>query len=120
MKKEPKIGIIGGGLSGLTTAYLLKKDGIEATVYEKSPEVGGKLARIVVDGVPIDTGALLYSRELNPNFDILIDELGIEYERRYLNTFALQIENKITALNPLALAMSILFSFGEFLMWSLV
>ncbi|MBU4560654.1 FAD-dependent oxidoreductase [bacterium] len=119
MNKEiqPRIAIVGGGLSGLTAAYFLKEEGIEAIVYEKSSEAGGKLARVIVDGVPIDTGALLYSKELNPNFDVLISELGIECERRYLNTFALQIGNKITALNPLALAKSRLFSFGEFLKW---
>lgn len=117
MEKRPKVGIVGGGLSGLSAAYFLKKEGITATVYEKSSEVGGKLARVIVDGVSIDTGALLYSKELNPNFDLLINELGIEFKRRYLNTFALQIKNKITALNPLALAKSRLFSFGEFLKW---
>ena len=117
MQTKPRIGIVGGGLSGLTAAYFLKKEGIEATVYERSSEVGGRLARVMVDGVPIDTGALLYSKELNPNFDLLINELGIECQRRYLNTFALQIGDKITALNPLALAKSRLFSFGEFLKW---
>jgi len=117
MEKKPRVGIIGGGLSGLTAGYFLKKEGIKATVYEKTSEVGGKLARVMVDGVSIDTGALLYSKELNPNFDVLINELEIECEKRYLNTFALQIEDKITALNPLALAKSRLFSFGEFLKW---
>ncbi len=117
MQTKPRIGIVGAGLSGLTAAYFLKKEGIKVTVYEKSSEVGGKLARVMVDGVSIDTGALLYSKELNPNFDVLINELGVECERRYLNTFALQIGNKITALNPLALAKSRLFSFSEFLKW---
>jgi len=117
IKEKLRVGIIGGGLSGLTAAYFLKKEGIEATVYEKLSEVGGKLARVMVDGVSIDTGALLYSKELNPNFDVLINELGVECERRYLNTFALQIGDKITALNPLALAKSRLFSFSEFLKW---
>jgi thioredoxin reductase len=117
IQKRPRVGIIGGGISGLTAAYFLKKAGVEATVYEKSSEAGGKLARVVIDGVPIDTGALLYSRELNPNFDLLLNDLDTELERRYLNTFALQIENKITALNPLALAASGLFSFGEFWKW---
>ena len=117
MEEKSRIGIVGGGLSGLTAAYFLKKKGIEAIVYEKSSEVGGKLARVMIDGVSIDTGALLYSKELNPNFDVLINELGVECERKYLNTFALQIEDKITALNPLALAKSRLFSFGEFLKW---
>ncbi|MBU4128552.1 NAD(P)-binding protein, partial [bacterium] len=69
MEKKPRIAIVGGGLSGLTAAYFLKEEGIEAIVYEKSSEVGGKLARVIVDGVPIDIGALLYSKELNPNFD---------------------------------------------------
>lgn len=117
IKEKPGIAIVGGGLSGLTAAHFLKKEGIKATVYEKSSGAGGRLARVVVNGVSIDTGALLYSKELNPNFDLLINELGIECERRYLDTFALQIENKITALNPRALAKSRLFSFGEFLKW---
>ncbi len=39
-----KIGILGGGISGLSCAWLLKQRGIEATVYESRDYVGG-LAR---------------------------------------------------------------------------
>jgi monoamine oxidase len=36
------IGIVGAGLAGLTTAYELKKAGIEAIIYEASTRVGGR------------------------------------------------------------------------------
>ena len=37
------IAIIGGGLSGLYTAYLLQQQGIEATVYEARDRLGGRI-----------------------------------------------------------------------------
>jgi phytoene dehydrogenase-like protein len=35
-----KIGIIGGGISGLAAAFLLKSKGFEVTLFEKSVRVG--------------------------------------------------------------------------------
>lgn len=37
------VGIIGGGISGLSTAYALQKKGISSTVYERRTEVGGAI-----------------------------------------------------------------------------
>lgn len=39
-----KVGILGAGVSGLSCAWLLKQQGVEATVFEESDNVGG-LAR---------------------------------------------------------------------------
>lgn len=39
---NPRIAIIGGGLSGLTCAWKLKKAGYNATVYEASDRLGGR------------------------------------------------------------------------------
>ncbi|NVM03849.1 MAG: NAD(P)/FAD-dependent oxidoreductase [Candidatus Helarchaeota archaeon] len=36
-----KIGIIGGGITGLTLGYELVKKGFEITIFEKEPELGG-------------------------------------------------------------------------------
>src|SRR5258706_11256233 len=38
----PRIGIVGGGLAGLTTAYRLKQAGYSSTVFEASDRIGGR------------------------------------------------------------------------------
>jgi protoporphyrinogen oxidase len=48
------VGIVGGGISGLTTAYYLLKAGHQATIYEAGPEVGGLAAAVRVQGVWVD------------------------------------------------------------------
>lgn len=39
---EPRIVIVGGGLSGLTAAWTLKKAGVRADIYEASKRTGGR------------------------------------------------------------------------------
>ncbi len=41
-KSAPVIAIIGGGLAGLTCAYRLRQGGLDATVYEAAPRLGGR------------------------------------------------------------------------------
>lgn len=49
-----RIGIIGGGISGLTAAYWLAKNGHRVTVFEASNEVGGLAASMCVQGIWVD------------------------------------------------------------------
>ncbi|HAS44420.1 MAG TPA: amine oxidase [Microscillaceae bacterium] len=57
MKKQPII-IIGAGLTGLATAWLLKKQGINALVLEARESVGGRIETITgANGTPIEMGA---------------------------------------------------------------
>ena len=42
-KKNGKVAVIGGGISGLSAAYELDKKGFAVTVYEKSGRLGGQL-----------------------------------------------------------------------------
>ena len=49
-----KIGIIGGGISGLTTAFLLKNKGFDVTLFEKSERVGGNIETVEIDGFKIE------------------------------------------------------------------
>jgi oxygen-dependent protoporphyrinogen oxidase len=49
--------VIGGGVSGLAAAFLLREEGLDVTVLEGSPRLGGKLAVSDVAGVAVDAGA---------------------------------------------------------------
>ncbi|MYW01253.1 protoporphyrinogen oxidase [Streptomyces sp. SID3343] len=52
--------VVGGGIAGLTAAWVLLRDGdpaLTVTVLEGSPRVGGKLHATTVAGVPVDEGA---------------------------------------------------------------
>lgn len=51
-----KVCIIGGGISGLTTGFLLKRKGLGVTVFEKSEAVGGNIQTIQKDGYTIEQG----------------------------------------------------------------
>jgi protoporphyrinogen oxidase len=48
------VGIVGGGITGLTAAYWLLKAGHRATVIEAAPEVGGLASAVKVQGVWVD------------------------------------------------------------------
>lgn len=51
-----KICIIGGGISGLTVGFLLKRKGLAVTVFEKSEAIGGNIQTIEKDGYTIEQG----------------------------------------------------------------
>jgi protoporphyrinogen oxidase len=48
------VGIVGGGLLGLTTAYRLAQAGIDVTVYERDAQLGGLAATTDLGGIPVD------------------------------------------------------------------
>jgi oxygen-dependent protoporphyrinogen oxidase len=55
--RPARVAVIGGGISGLAAAFLLRERGLEVTVLEGSPRLGGKLAVSDVAGIPVDAGA---------------------------------------------------------------
>jgi hypothetical protein len=55
--KSAKVCIVGGGISGLTAAYQLQKQGYSnITVFEKAEKVGGKCLTNITDWHPFDIG----------------------------------------------------------------
>jgi protoporphyrinogen/coproporphyrinogen III oxidase len=81
-----KICIIGGGISGLTTAFLLKRKGFAVTLFEASEKVGGNIQTIEREGFTIEQGpnSLLKSPRM-------VDLVKL-----------LKLEDKVIAANPAA------------------
>lgn len=54
-KKDKKIAVIGGGPAGLSTAWQLQMAGYEATVFDTSKTLGGKIASVIPESrIPKD------------------------------------------------------------------
>ncbi|MBN1822222.1 MAG: protoporphyrinogen oxidase [Prolixibacteraceae bacterium] len=56
MNNTKKIAIIGGGLTGLTTAYYLKKSGFDIHVFERNNRVGGVIKTNQKKGFTFESG----------------------------------------------------------------
>ena len=77
MKNNENIIIVGGGLSGLTLAYLLSKKGINNTILEASDRLGGRIQTVkgALD-TPLELGATWFS-DLHLSLISLLKELEI-------------------------------------------
>lgn len=89
MKKEEKsIGIIGGGLTGLATAYFLSKKNVSATIIEARERLGGRiLTRYTDKEAPIELGATWLGKKHTSLTDLLA-ELKIEIFEQYMGESA--------------------------------
>jgi uncharacterized protein len=82
-----KIAVIGGGASGMVTAYLLDKSGHQVTVFENQPILGGHIRtlnkNVTTDpqhtGLLLEAGVLEFTLKFH-NFLALMQELGVELE----------------------------------------
>ena len=76
-----KVAIIGSGISGLTTGYLLSRNN-DITMFEKNDYIGGHTHThdIEYEGKnwAIDSGFIVYNERTYPNFIKLLDQLGVE------------------------------------------
>ena len=55
-KQEPKICIIGAGVSGLIAAQTLENEGFSPIIIEATDSVGGRVKTDIVDGYQLDHG----------------------------------------------------------------
>lgn len=76
-----KIAIIGGGISGLTSAYFLHHQH-EITLFEANQYLGGHTNTIDVelDGEQhaVDTGFIVFNNQTYPNFTRILNDLGVK------------------------------------------
>ncbi len=71
-----RIVIIGGGISGLSTAYYLARGGLASTIIESRPRLGGVIETEQVEGCTIDAGPDSFI-SVKPAAMELIRELGL-------------------------------------------
>ncbi|WP_237065296.1 NAD(P)/FAD-dependent oxidoreductase [Microbulbifer guangxiensis] len=76
-----RIAIVGSGIAGLTSAYLLNKK-YDITLFEAGDRLGGHTATVDVEEgdrkLAIDTGFIVYNDWTYPNFIKLMGQLGVE------------------------------------------
>ena len=72
----PRVVIIGGGISGLATAYYLAKGGASSTIIESRPRLGGVIQTEKIDGCTIEAGPDSFL-SIKPAAMDLIGELGL-------------------------------------------
>ena len=71
-----KTAIIGSGIGGLITALYLSKDGVDVTIFEKSNELGGRLAFVNEGNYKIDKGPTIVL--LPDMLKEILNEVGID------------------------------------------
>ena len=77
-----KIAVIGSGVSGIVSSYLLNKK-YEVTLFEKNDYVGGHTNTIVIDsgedaGTSVDTGFIVLNDKNYPTFEKFLEIIGIK------------------------------------------
>jgi len=89
---ETPVAIIGGGLSGLYTAYLLHQQGIKSTIYEARDRLGGRIIslptskptpNIKSNTERYDLGPSWFWPDMHPLISQLIDQLGLTAFQQY-------------------------------------
>jgi len=73
---SPSVAIVGGGITGLTTAWRLNQRGIDCTLFEAGERCGGVIGTVKKNGYLVERGpnTLL---ETNPVIGEMIDNLGL-------------------------------------------
>ena len=75
------VAIIGAGITGLTAAFYLKREGVPVTLYESTGRVGGVIQSVSRDGFLAEFGPNTIL-ETSPRIRQLVIDAGLEPRRR--------------------------------------
>ncbi len=81
----PSVGIVGGGILGMTAALRLAQSGVRVALYERSNDLGGLVGSFPLGGVPVDR----FYHVILPTDDRVIglaEELGLGDRFRFRPT----------------------------------
>ena len=74
-RRDPRVIIVGAGMSGMLMGILLKRAGLESfQIFEKAPKIGGTWRDNTYPGLACDVPAYMYTYKFEPN---------TEWSRRY-------------------------------------
>jgi uncharacterized protein len=71
-----RIAVVGGGISGLGAAWLLRR-AHEVEVFEQDGRAGGHANTVMHDGLPLDTGFLVHNARTYPLLTRLLADLDV-------------------------------------------
>lgn len=95
VRKGQRIAVIGSGIAGLTSAYLLSREH-DITLFEANDYLGGHTHTRPVECqgkiYPVNTGFIVYNDWTYPNFIKLMNELGVASEASDMS-FSVRCEN---------------------------
>jgi predicted NAD/FAD-binding protein len=77
-----KLGIVGGGITGLTCAYKLQSQ-FEVTLFEKGDQLGGQAQTHYFDDIAAEAAVSVMSAPVYPDFYKLMDEIGFNDLENY-------------------------------------
>uniref|UniRef100_A0A5B6YSM5 Amine oxidase domain-containing protein n=1 Tax=Davidia involucrata TaxID=16924 RepID=A0A5B6YSM5_DAVIN len=75
-----RVAVIGAGISGLVSACVLAKAGVEVVLYEKEDYLGGHAKTVTIDGVDLDLGFMVFNPVTYPNMMEFFENLGVDME----------------------------------------
>jgi protoporphyrinogen oxidase len=82
---QPTVGIVGGGILGLSAAYRLAQAGVSVSLFERAPDLGGLVGSFDFDGTRVDR----FYHVILPNDDRVVglaNELGLGDRFRFAPT----------------------------------
>ncbi|CAH9137357.1 unnamed protein product [Cuscuta epithymum] len=76
-----RVAVVGGGVSGLVSAYVLANAGAAVVLYEKEDCLGGHAKTVALDnGIHLDLGFMVFNRVTYPNMMEFFESLGVDME----------------------------------------
>ena len=94
-QSRKRIAVVGAGISGLASAWLLS-DKHDVTLFEAGSYLGGhtNTVDVTLEGKthPVDTGFLVFNEKTYPNLIAMFDKLGVDSVETEMS-FAVSLEN---------------------------
>lgn len=83
--KRLKIAVVGGGVAGIVSAYLMQRRH-DVTLYEKNGYIGGHTNTVVIAdgpdrGTPVDTGFIVLNDRTYPLFNRFLSQLAVSISK---------------------------------------
>jgi len=95
MNRKQRIAVVGAGISGLASAWLLSRR-YDVTLFEAGSYLGGhtNTVDVTLEGKthPVDTGFLVFNEKTYPNLIAMFAELGVDSVATEMS-FAVSLEN---------------------------